>query len=214
MKKEPCLISNMKRRFLPLLSIWLLYGFRVMVSAKGENLVEAKIPVSCIAKECEESFEYVLRQENDAFQTAEQYELKLLDGETGYFRVCYFYPGTYHCSVYQKEGVSEDIIYDKRVYTVSVFVTEDEKGNMHAKPIVFPDKSEHKSTACEFVNKKETTERTTSIPQTPDTVQKKSVQTGDPYSPETWLAVGIFALVVVRTVCNKKKGGSYPDEKA
>lgn len=61
-------------------------------------------------------------------------------------------PGTYRYKIYEKTGDNEKVEYDDTTYTVTVFVTQDEKGNLEAKVILSKGKL-LKPTNVKFANR-------------------------------------------------------------
>lgn len=61
-------------------------------------------------------------------------------------------PGTFKYKIYEKTGDNEKIEYDDTTYTVTLFVTQDKKGNLESKVILSKGKL-LKPTAVKFANK-------------------------------------------------------------
>lgn len=118
--------------------------------------VDAKIPVSCIGKNTNEAFNVILKMESEEFQKADTTVISLKNGETGAFTIHYTCPGTYQYQVYQEKGTDKSTTYDSTVYTVDVYVTEDENGVMHTEPVIYEKGKDEKCADAHFENVKET----------------------------------------------------------
>lgn len=61
-------------------------------------------------------------------------------------------PGTFRYKIYEKTGDNDKVEYDDTTYKVTLFVTQDEKGNLEAKTILSKGKL-LKPTAVKFANR-------------------------------------------------------------
>ncbi|MDO4616162.1 MAG: FctA domain-containing protein [Lachnospiraceae bacterium] len=147
----------------------LLYTQTVYAAAP----VSVVLPVSCSGGNPLEAFTVVLDMESAEFQTADRLYLQLkADGEDA-FTIQYSYPGTYRYKIHQEAGNDKTTTYDSTVYQVSVFVTEDEQGTLHAEPVLYTEGSSEKKAELSFRNSAETgasknSSRTASAVQTGD----------------------------------------------
>lgn len=162
--------------------------------------VQCVIPVSCIGENTSEAFTVVFQMETEDFQKCDTKEISLKNGEHGAFTVAYTYPGTYRYKIWQEKGPDARTTYDATEYTVDVYVTEDEKGVMHAEPVIFINGKDGKCAEAVFTNAK------VSVPGK----VAKPVNTGDA------TVIGQYIALIVGSVCvlsflifiaKRKKGG-------
>lgn len=136
--------------------------FPVSVSAADTGvsgrMVTVQLPVSCVGKNTSETFEYLLSFENAEAQTVEKDTLRLKNGEEGSFTVTYTEPGTYHYTLSQKKGSDAGTAYDSTVYTIDVYVTENEDGTLFAEAVAYVQGNSGKKEKLDFVNEKELSE--------------------------------------------------------
>lgn len=177
-----------------LVAMLILFG--VLPVCAAEPTVEVKIPVSCTGKNTNESFSYHLNAETKEFQKMAVDYLSMKNGETNSFSVLYTYPGTYHYTVTQSKGTDSKTTYDETVYTVDVYVTEDENGKMSAEPIIYLKGSNEKKQSASFTNTKEVE------------VSKKtgSVKTGDMVKDTLLVSfLGLGTVLIGLMIIRKKE---------
>lgn len=160
-----------------------------------EQSVSVQLPLSCVGEHTTEVFRYVLASENTEYQIIEADALSLKDGENSFFVVSYTYPGIYHYTAYQIKGADKDTTYDSTVYTIDVYVTENEQGMLAAEPVIYIKGDSAKKAGMQFVNTKE-------LPANPPaqttTSKTATAKTGDRSQPAMWLLFvcvsGLFAV--------------------
>lgn len=139
---------------LAVLLVLMLLPLRVF-AADAEKSVTVRIPVSCMALDSPDTFQYELVPETTEHQTIETPTLSLKDGEKGEFVITITYPGTYHYTVHQNKGNDLFTTYDERVYHVDVYVLEDEQGNLTADVVLYEEGGADKKEEVVFKNKRE-----------------------------------------------------------
>lgn len=168
----------MKKLFFLFLSCFLLYG--ITVSAKEVN---AQIPITCDAKNSDETFTYKISAAEEDSGKIEEQTIALKDGETGYFHISYETPGTYSYKVSQVRGQGQYTTYDDTIYQVLVYVLEDDNKNLSVSPVLYVNGSAEKAEACSFTNKvyipKAEPENTNSNNMNYTNAVTSPVQTGD-----------------------------------
>jgi len=145
--------QKMAAGLLGVLLVFLLLPLRVFADA--EKSVTVRIPVSCMALDSPDTFEYELIPETTEHQTIENTTLSLKDGEKGEFVITITYPGTYHYTVRQEKGEDLFTTYDERVYHVDVYVMEDEQGNLTADVVLYEEGGADKKEELVFKNRRE-----------------------------------------------------------
>lgn len=168
-----------------------------------DKTVMVQIPVSCVAVNTSETFQYLLSCESTTYQIVESDTLSLKDGEEGSFFIFYTYPGTYHYTVSQKEGMDSRTSYDGTVYTIDVYVTEDDTGIMSAEPVIYVRGEAEKKAKLEFVNEKEVSVE-----------EKTSVRTGDTAQTGLWIAGLLVPAILIVTLAAKRERGARKNERS
>lgn len=170
------------------------------ISALAAAPVEAVIPVSCIGENTSEAFKVTIQMESEEYQTCNVKELTLNNGEKSSFNVTYRYPGTYRYEIRQERGTDAKTTYDDTVYTVDVYVTEDEEGVMHTEPVIFIKGKSDKCAEASFKNTRVTpTESKTGI-----------VNTGDSTVIVRYILLitgSLISLVLLLVMAKRRKGG-------
>ncbi len=185
-----------------------------------EKAVTVRIPVSCTGINTTEEFIYELSGESTEFQIIESRTLTLKDKEKGEFCITYTYPGTYHYTVVQNKGSDSDTTYDNTVYHVDVYVTEDEKGNMYAEPVVYLQGESGKKAELSFTNEKKLPEippeQRQDVPaeqaEQRSDVPAKQPTTGDDTSFVLWaflMYISGMSVIVIRQRGRKKERGDH-----
>lgn len=85
------------------------------------------------------------------YANVEAYEIELPSGAKGEFVVDFEVPGTYRYEIKQQPP-SDGAAYDKSVYEVEAFVTQDDDGTGSVDVVAWKKGSTEKSTACSFTN--------------------------------------------------------------
>lgn len=194
-------------RCMTLISFFL---FPSMASAADkQEAATARIPVSCSAEGIAEVFEVILSGEEHKLN------LEMQDGMESGFVVEFTAPGTYHYTVRQTRGKTDDILYDDTVYAVDVYVTGDEKGKMTAEPVAYVKGSREKQEKLSFVNKKDAETRTTEknagdkgngMADGKDSVNR-AAKTDDASSVISWACLLCASAALFLTIMAKKKQG-------
>lgn len=188
------------------------------LAAEAEKAVSVQLPVSCTGTNTEETFLYELTQQTTEYQTVESTTLSLKDGESGAFRITYTYPGVYRYTVRQAAGDDAATTYDKTVYTVDVYVQEDENGELSAEVVIYTQESTGKMAELLFTNARELPTPTPTPSETPETTETTESpeplggsdlpQTGDSAQLTLWVllaAVSAAALILLAVLKRKKK---------
>lgn len=179
-------------------------------AADKQEAATARIPVCCSADNIMEVFEFVLTGDGQ-----DPLKLEMQDGMENGFVVEFTAPGTYHYTVRQTRGKTDDILYDDTVYAVDVYVTEDEKGKMTAEPVAYVKGSREKQEKVSFVNKRDAETRTTekdagdkgnSMADGKDSVNR-AVKTDDASSVMSWECLMCASAALFLTIMAKKKQG-------
>lgn len=202
-------MQSTKKRLFWLTAVFLLLACLLPVrafAAETEKAVSVQLPVSCTGTNTEETFLYELTQQTTEYQTVESATLSLKNGESGAFHITYTYPGTYHYTVRQAAGTDAATTYDKTVYTVDVYVLEDENGKLSAEIVVYTQESSDKKAELHFTNIRELPTPTPK-PSEPPRVPHLP-QTGDNAQLGLWVllaAVSAAALALLAVLKRKKK---------
>ncbi len=167
--------GNLRPLIVAVLSyVFLLFSAAILVEAQTVP-VNGRIPVSVSGGNPLETFTILLEPETQELQSPEQLFLRLKAEEAGEFSIAYTVPGTYRYTVRQNKGSDSKTAYDSSVYEVEMVVTEDEKGVLHAEPVVYGSDREEKKAEIRFTNTAESTpsknQRTSSEVQTGDTTE-------------------------------------------
>lgn len=188
-----------------------LFPFMASAADKQEAAT-ARIPVCCSADNIMEVFELVLTGDGQ-----DPLKLEMQDGMESGFVVEFTAPGTYHYTVRQTRGKTDDILYDDAVYAVDVYVTEDEKGKMTAEPVAYVKGSREKQEKLSFVNKRDAETRTTEkdagdkgngngMADGKDSVNR-AAKTDDASSVISWTCLLCASAALFLTIMAKKKQG-------
>lgn len=170
-------------------------------AAAGAVPVTTRIEVSCEGKNTDETFIYDLETDNDQYQKISSKTLALKNGEKGQFDITFEVPGTYHYTLSQREGQDAATTYDDTVYTVDVYVTEDDNGIMYTDTVAYVDGEKEKKTEVVFKNEKKLSPKE----------KRKSVKTSDSEGAYMWpfLTVGssftAAFLLACMASCRKRK---------
>lgn len=122
------------------------------VCAKGT--LSVSVPVQCITKNVNEKLTYHITAEAQSDgQKIQNRIVQLKNNEKGFFDIEYLCPGTYKYEIKQFSGVYENIEYDDRIFQATVFVSEENNGNMNATLITYEKGSKDKSNGVVFINK-------------------------------------------------------------
>lgn len=127
--------------------------FMTIMPYAAEKSATAIIPVSCTSKGSNESFTYTLGYTDSVHQNVRNTTVQLRDGESGKFEVVFDYADVYHFTVEQKAGTDRDTDYDRTVFEVDVYVTEDENGTLHTEVIAYKQGNREKTDTVGYVNR-------------------------------------------------------------
>lgn len=186
------------------ISLWLL-----PVSAEAAVPTSVKIPVSCEGGNPLEEFTCVLEMESHDLQTPDHLMIRMKSGEEGAFTIHYVYPGVYHYRIRQEEGADKKTSYDSTVYEVDVYVTEDEKGQLEAEPVVFTQGSNEKKAEVAFHNTGSSTPSRT-VRSSGGNKSSGNVMTGDSAEPLFYISLfsaSAVTLLAALKQLRRKKGG-------
>lgn len=181
-------------------SLFVLLLSLYQVSAFAAVPVDTVIPVSCIGENTSEAFKVCLRLETEEFQKCDTKEISLKNGEQGSFHITYLYPGTYKYKIWQEKGTDTRTTYDDTVYTVHVYVTEDENGVMHTEPVIFVKGNDGKCDGAAFRNSRVI----------PSSMKTGIINTGDSTVIGQYIiliagSAGALALLIF--ISKRRKGG-------
>lgn len=156
-------------------------------SLKSNVAVKTSIPVSCVAENSGEKFTYILKHlTTDSYikdhEAVAISSLELKNGTSDYFVIWYDYPGTYSYEITQTAGSATDTTYDDAVYTVDVYVTEDEKGKLHTEPIIYKKGTTEKFDSASFTNVV--------------TIKSDNKKTGDYSSLAVWASIMVVSAFI------------------
>ena len=101
--------------------------------------VEVIVPVTCeiSGRSAEDTYEFVLEKTDAGSASVVKKGQIRIDGSgSDTFTIVVNEPGTYRFKVYEKTGSNSNIIYDDTVYQVTIFVTNDEKGQLEYQVIL------------------------------------------------------------------------------
>lgn len=188
---------------------------------EAEKSVTVQLKVSCTGTNTDETFRCELAPESTEFQMIEIGALSLKDGESGAFVITYTYPGTYRYTVRQLEGSDSATTYDKTVYTVDVYVLENEDGRLSAEAVVYAGDSPEKKAELQFNNEKELpppdepkddsddsdNPEKPAGPDNPGMILEflTAPQTGDGAAPLLWAALALLAALGAAALLILKK---------
>ncbi len=98
--------------------------------AEDYQTIEAEIPIVCMKVQEREGQDYdIIIEPDDQFSPRPRNEhLMLTEHGTGKFQIDVSEPGTYSYRIYEKPGEDESIIYDSRVYYMTLFVVSNQIG--------------------------------------------------------------------------------------
>ena len=117
-----------------------------------ERTATAYIPVTCGDGWVKETRTYVLGYQDSEHQKITNTTLSLKGGESGKFEIVFDYPGAYHFTVTQKQGTDPETIYDDTVYSVDIYVSQDDSRAMHSEVVAYRFGSKEKTDKLEFRN--------------------------------------------------------------
>lgn len=127
--------------------------FMTVMPYAAEKSITAIIPVSCTAEGSNETFTYTLSYTDSIHQKIKNASLQLRNGEKGNFEIIFDYADVYHFTVEQKAGTDSDTDYDRTVYDVDVYVTEDDNGTLHSEVIAYKQGNREKTDAVGYMNR-------------------------------------------------------------
>ena len=104
------------------MAVYLSFCCNIKVSASEYYPVKIEIPVTSIkADEGYEQIHEIILESEEAADVGKM-QLRLKGSETGRFVFSVNEPGTYVYKVYEEQGSNKKVIYDTRVYHVTIFV--------------------------------------------------------------------------------------------
>ena len=137
-------------------------------------------------------FQFKMVPENAESPVPSEEVVTLASGQ-GTFHISVQEPGSYKYQIYEVQGTEKDIAYDKTVYDVTVFVSDDMKGGLMANVAVTLSGTDEKPDKLEFVNS--STRETTETTEEPKKPSGDTAKTGD----DTPLVLLIVLLVISLT---------------
>ncbi|MCR5274163.1 MAG: hypothetical protein K6E26_02270 [Clostridiales bacterium] len=147
--------------------------------------VTAEIPFTCtVTGSADVDFEFVIQRMGDNCPVPKQDVVTIHGSGTAKFEVLLDEPGTYQYKVYEKTGDNKTIIYDEMVYLVTLFVTNDDEGNLEYQ-VILEKEGNVKPTEVAFVNeavrdpkRKDPIVKTGDKRETPDGIAYAFIMTG------------------------------------
>ena len=207
------------KKILPFIVIILSFMLPPACVLAATEPVTVKIPVSCEAKGLSETFTYTMTTETPSEQlTVENSTLTLKNGESGNFSITFKAPDTYRFTVRQQAGSTTGASYDSTVYTVDVYVQEDDTGRMYSDIVAYTSGNTGKAAKLSFTNKPPETEQTgpsgknrTPGPSSDSTSgggRSGNVQTGDTtpiFSVICIFATALISIIILFAVLKKSR---------
>ena len=143
----------------------------------------------------ENDYEIVIEPDTKGSPMPDQDSITFLSG-TRTFSIEVNEPGTYEYRIYERAGSNNKIIYDSTLYTVTLFVTQDDNGILEAQ-VILSNGSLFKPTAISFVNRA--------------SGSGSVVVTGEDVSTFVTLAMFAFAIsgAIVAIVLVRRKEDTY-----
>ena len=116
--------------------------------------VTIKIPFSVAKTDIEDNapFDVVIEPKDSSCPVPDKSEVTIYGNGSGSFEITVDEPGTYDYKIYERKGADSDIDYDDTSYTVSVFVTSNDKNELEYQ-MILSDGSSVKPTSVIFENK-------------------------------------------------------------
>lgn len=116
--------------------------------------VTIKIPFSVAKNDVEGDapFDVVIEPKDSLCPAPDKSEVTINGNGSGSFEITVDEPGTYDYKVYERKGTDADIEYDDTSYTVSVFVTSNDKNELEYQ-MILSDGSSVKPTSVIFDNR-------------------------------------------------------------
>lgn len=124
-------VSRFMTAAVALCAVLLFFGFRVDAEFKHSE-IEAIIPFTCAKVESNTAndYEIVIEKIDEASPVPGTLTQTVNGSGDGFFTITIDEPGTYQYRIYEKAGTNSKIIYDDTSYTVTLFVTSDDAGNL------------------------------------------------------------------------------------
>ncbi|MDO5811452.1 MAG: FctA domain-containing protein [Bacillota bacterium] len=188
--------KNIKRTFLimflTILCVGMFCSTKVSAIGNTNNSISVRIPVYCEQTNATETFHYQIQSTRSNHVKLNSTEIDLKSNETKYFAIDFNYPGTYHFFVKQVSGNNQQIKYDKSVYCVDVYVSENENGFLFAEPILYLKDSDAKVAQLHFKNIQESAP-VVSL----NDVIKNTTKTGDTTNLITWIVMLMVSSILL-----------------
>ena len=122
-------VSKIMTAAVSLCAVLLFFGFRTNAEFRHVE-IKAEVPFSCEnVDDSANDYEIVIERLDDVSPMPEKVVTKIGYGN-GSFEIGIDEPGTYQYKVYENAGDNSRIIYDDTTYTVTLFVTSDDDGNL------------------------------------------------------------------------------------
>ena len=180
------------KALMPLVALCLVFfcAFSPVSASFSYKPIVADVPFTCVRAEVgeDETYEFVIEKLDESSPVPEKNEISITGSGNGSFSVKIDEPGTYRYKVFEKTGKNSDIVYDETVYIVTLFVTNNDKGDLEYQVILSKDDMV-KPTEVKFVNQ---AARKPDKPDKPDT--PPVVKTGD--LSQTWQGAGWAFLIM------------------
>lgn len=121
-------------------------------AANSYTPLDAVIPFSCVKADVDgATYEFVIEPLDDVSPSPKQDTITMDETGNSAFVIELTEPGTFLYKVYEKKGSNSDIIYDETVYTVTLFVTSNDEGNLEYQ-VILAKEGMVKPTEVAFIN--------------------------------------------------------------
>ncbi len=115
--------------------------------------IDIEIPFSVSGTDVDGGiYKIVIEPKDSSCPKPKETEKTVTGSGSGSFEITADEPGTYEYKIYERKGDDADIIYDDTSYTVTVFVTSDDEGNL-GRQIVLSDGTTVKPKDVKFTNR-------------------------------------------------------------
>ena len=167
--------------------------------------IVADVPFTCVKADVEGggSYEFVIEGIDASTPKANQDTVKVDGSGSGNFGIVIDEPGTYQYKLYEKTGDNENIVYDSTVYLVTLFVTNDDAGNLQYQ-VILAKEGMVQPTEVKFIN---TASRKADPTPTPTPKREQIVvKTGDfgnTFSGKAWVLLAAGACLLLLALGGK-----------
>lgn len=183
-------VSRFVTAAVALCAVLLFFGFRVNAEFR-HNEIQAVVPFTCEKVDsAANEYEIVIEKIDKASPTPEKITKKISSGDES-FTIGIDEPGTYQYKVYENAGNDAKIIYDNTTYTITLFVTSDDLGNLDYQ-VILSKGGMVKPTKVSFANKAVTPPIATG-------------ETANPYIPYALAAFAIGGTILILVLRRRKE---------